>query len=93
MVENIRIMFSQAVERYLDMVGVTGSIPVPPTIYSYQVIKYLVYRDYHAISVACGLVKISICAKEGMARELSRSVRAKSLTAQFLVHAMMHKHR
>jgi hypothetical protein len=27
---------SSAVEHYLDMVGVTGSIPVPPTIQSFQ---------------------------------------------------------
>ncbi len=27
-------MVSSAVEHYLDMVGVTGSIPVPPTIFS-----------------------------------------------------------
>jgi hypothetical protein len=32
---------SSAVEHYLDMVGVTGSIPVPPTIQSLQVWKFL----------------------------------------------------
>ena len=37
----IEWVVSSAVEHYLDMVGVTGSIPVPPTIFIH-IIQYLV---------------------------------------------------
>ena len=44
---------SSAVEHYLDMVGVTGSIPVPPTIFP---IKFNILGNF----CKCGIAKIDV---------------------------------
>gem|GEM_PF-5986661 len=37
----LKWVVSSAVEHYLDMVGVTGSIPVPPTIFLRTIINLI----------------------------------------------------